>query len=297
MRDLVEIPGHYVRMHRDILAALYSHHDLFHGSVSGPLAYSVDGHFHLSGTVHDTRKGIGGSHTEIIVAVGGDDGLVDIRHMVAEILYLRAVFAWKAISCRVGDVDDCSSGLNHSLNDTGKVLVFRPSGIFRIELHVFHIFFRILHCCDRPFEDILTVRIELVPDMVVGRADSRVDSLQPGEVQGIGRGIYILLDSPGQCANGGFRHYLRDFHDGFEITGTRNRETALDDIHLHGFKLLGQFYLLYRIQLTAGNLFAVPQCSVKDIKFLIHDYPFLVRYPSLSAVPAMIPDAVSGNGS
>ena len=209
--------------------------------------------------------------------------------MVAEILYLRAVFAWKTISCRVGDVDDSRSGLDHSLNDTCKVFVFRPSGIFRIELHVFHIFFSILHCCDRPFEDILTVRIELVPDMVVGRADSRVDSLQPGEVQGIGRGIYILLDSPGQCANGGFRHYLRDFHDGFEITGTRNRETALDDIHLHGFQLLGQFDLLYSVQLTARDLFAVPQRSVKDIKFLIHDYPFLVRYPSFFRR--------SGNGS
>ena len=191
-----------------------------------------------------------------------------------EFFWNSGIFAWKAISCRVGDVDDCGPRLDHSFNDTGKIFILGPSGIFCVEFDVFNIFFRILHRGDCPFEDILTVRIEFILYVIVGRAYTGMDSLQSGEMKRICSGVDILFHSPRQGADSGFRDDFRNFHYGFEVSRTRNREAALDDVHLHGFELLGQFYLLYRVQLAAWDLFAVPQCGVKDVKFLLHIFSF-----------------------
>jgi len=157
MGGLVEHPGHDIRIYRYVLAAFHGHHHLFHGSVAGPLAYTVDSHLDLTGSVHHPGKGICRSHTEIIVAMGGDYGLVYVGDIVDQILYLGSVLFRKTVTGSVRDIHHCRPGRYHSLDHPCKVLVLRPAGIFCIELHIIHIFPGIFHRRDRPLQNLFPV--------------------------------------------------------------------------------------------------------------------------------------------
>ena len=54
------------------------HNDFFEGGVAGAFAEAIDGAFDLTGTASDTGDGVGRGQAEVVVAVAGDDGLIDI---------------------------------------------------------------------------------------------------------------------------------------------------------------------------------------------------------------------------
>ena len=69
MGSLMKMSSLYIGINRDILAALYSHYDLFHGCIAGSFSKSVDSALYLPCSSADTGKRVGSSHSEIIVAV------------------------------------------------------------------------------------------------------------------------------------------------------------------------------------------------------------------------------------
>ena len=121
-------------MERDVIAALEDHGNLFQGGVSGPLSNAVHGYLHLSCTVQYPLKGVCGGHSQVIVAVGGDYGLVNIWDIVYKILYLLPVLSGSAVACCIWYVYSCGTGLYYSLYNLCKVSVFCPSGILSVKL-------------------------------------------------------------------------------------------------------------------------------------------------------------------
>jgi hypothetical protein len=53
--------------------------DLFKGGIAGAFADGIDGALDLAGSTFDARQGVGYGHAEIVVAVGGEDYVVDSR--------------------------------------------------------------------------------------------------------------------------------------------------------------------------------------------------------------------------
>ncbi len=75
-----------VFIRHDVVARAQGHDNLFKRAVAGPLADAVDRAFDLPGSGLNRRQRIGHGKTEIVVAVHRDDSLVDIRHIVFQII-------------------------------------------------------------------------------------------------------------------------------------------------------------------------------------------------------------------
>ena len=219
MRNLGYVLGKDISMYRKLLAAADSHHNLLERGVAGTLADTVDSNLYLTGAVHHTGQSIGGSHAEVVVAVGRNNSLVYVGHIVHQIGDLGAILCGKAVAGGVRDIDNGGSCGNYSLHDPGEIFILGAPGILGVELYVVDIFAGILHTCNSTLEDVLAVGVEFIFNMVVGSADAGVDALELGEVQSLGGSIDVLLDSPRQGANAGRSDDLGDFDHALEVTG------------------------------------------------------------------------------
>ena len=61
--------------------ALHHHHNLFERGIAGALANTIDGTLNLTGTVHYPGNGVGCCKSKVVVAVGRDNRLIDIRNI------------------------------------------------------------------------------------------------------------------------------------------------------------------------------------------------------------------------
>ena len=120
----------------EILVALYCHNNLLEGRISGTLAQTVYRHLHLAGTVLDGGQRVGRGHAQIVVAVGRDDGLVDVGDVVLKVGDLGAVLARQTVTRRVGYVYDSGAGRDYGLHHAGQKLVLGAACILGVELHV-----------------------------------------------------------------------------------------------------------------------------------------------------------------
>ena len=84
---------------------LQRHDDLFERGIAGPLAEAVDRAFDLARAGADGGQRIGDGQAEIVVAMDGDDRLVDVGHAVAQHGDQRGEFLGHRIADGVRDVD------------------------------------------------------------------------------------------------------------------------------------------------------------------------------------------------
>ena len=112
------------------------HDHFFEGGIAGAFAQAVDGAFDLAGAVADAGDGIGGSQTQVVMAMAGEDGLVDIGYVVDQVSDLFAVLIGEAIAGRIGDIDDSGAGGDHGFDHAGEVFVVGAAGVFGVEFDV-----------------------------------------------------------------------------------------------------------------------------------------------------------------
>ena len=105
-----------------VFACAQRHYNLLEGSIARALAYSVDGAFNLTGAVLDRTERICHRKSKIVVAVHGQNGLMDIRNVLAQITHRLAVFGGEGIPYRVGNIDDVGAFLDNRLHNFAKVL-------------------------------------------------------------------------------------------------------------------------------------------------------------------------------
>src|SRR5437588_11792531 len=67
-----------------VVAYAHRHDDLFERSVTGALADAVDGALDLTGSGGDRGHGVGDSHAEIVVTMGGDSDVLDSLDAAAD---------------------------------------------------------------------------------------------------------------------------------------------------------------------------------------------------------------------
>ena len=91
-----------------VVARLQRHDDLFHRGVAGALAEAVHRAFDLPRAGADRRQRVGDGEAEIVMAMGRDHRLVDVRHALEQHADQRREFLRHGIAHRVGDVDRCA---------------------------------------------------------------------------------------------------------------------------------------------------------------------------------------------
>ena len=182
------------------------HGYFFFAGIAGAFADTVDGDFHLAGAVEHSAQGVGRSHAQVVVAMGGDDGAVDAVDVVHEIFDFGSVFMREAISGGVGDVDHGGAGLDDGFYYAGQVFVVGAPGVLGIELYVFHVFLGILGGGDGLLQDVFAVGVELILDVVIARADAGVYSFALGILQGLEGTVDVFHLGSCQGTDGGPGH-------------------------------------------------------------------------------------------
>ena len=253
-----------VRLDVDVVVTLDNHRHFFEGSVSGTLTDTVDGHFHLTRTVQHTRDGVGSRHAEVVVAVGGEDCLVDVIDVLHQVLDFRTVLVGQTVARSIGDVHHRGTRLDDGFHHASQVFVLGTTRILGIKFHIIHITAGILHGSHRTLDDFLTIGVELILDVGVGSTDTRMDSLVLGKAEGIRSHVNVLLHGTGQGTDGGPCHRLGYFNHRIEVARAGDGETRFNHIHAQSLQLLGYLYFLYRIQLTSRHLFAVAERRVEN---------------------------------
>ena len=254
----------------EILVALYCHNDLLEGCVSGTFAQTVYRHLHLAGTVLDGSQRVGRGHAQIVVAVGRDDGLVDVGDVVLKVGDLGAVLARQTVTRRVGYVYDSGAGRDYGLHHAGQKLVLGAACILGVELHVIDETAGVLHRIDSLLDDRFGGHAKLFVDVVCRGADTRMDTAAFGELQRLGRHVDILLHGAREGTDDGARYRLRDLDHRVEVSRTRYREARFDDVHTQFFELPRHLDLLYGVELASRNLLRIAEGGVEDIYFFAH---------------------------
>ena len=177
--------------------------------------------------------------------------------MLHQILDLGSVFLRQTVACGIGDVHHGGTCLDNCLDDPGQVFILGATRILGVELHVLHIFLRILHGCHCPFNNLLTIGVELIFNMGVAGTDTRVNTLALGILQTLGCDVDIFLHRTCQGTDCRPCHRLGNLNHRVEVARTGNRESCLNHIHTQLFQLLGHLNLLYCVQLAPWHLFSV----------------------------------------
>ena len=116
--------------------AFQNHDYLLERCVSSPFTDTINGHFHLTCPCHHAVKGIRCRHSQVIMTMGGDDGLIDIIDMLFQIFDLLEIFLWKTIARSIRYIHYCSSCLNHSFYHLSEIFIVCSSCIFAVELYI-----------------------------------------------------------------------------------------------------------------------------------------------------------------
>ena len=244
--------------------ALDDHSDFLQSRVAGTLANTIDGDLALAGPGKKSGHCVGGGHTEVVVAMGRDDSLVNPIHIVNKILDLSGVLGRETVACRVRNIHDRGPGLDGRLNHSGKILIVSASRILGVELHILNILLGIFHSPDGTLKNLLPGGIELVPYVGVGSSDSRVYPLVFGVFKGFRGNIDVFLHGTCQRTDRRPGDGLGNLHDRIEIPRTGNRETRLNDIYSQLFKGLCHLDFLHSVELAPRHLLAITQSGVKN---------------------------------
>ena len=236
VRCLCDELGVYARVHVYVLVAAQRHHDLLHRGVAGSFSDAVYGDFRLTCAVEHTGQSVRRSHAEVVVAVRGYYGLVDVLHVIDQIFDFGAVLVGQTVTGCVGNVHHCGAGCDDGFDYAGQILRLCSSGVFCVKLHVLDILFGIAHGLHGGLDYFLGSRAQLVVNVLVRDAYSGVYAFVFGQTQSVRRHVYIFFHRTRECAYGRSGYGFRNFAHRVEVARTRNRKSRLNNIDAEAFE-------------------------------------------------------------
>ncbi len=120
----------------DVLAHFNRHDHLFQRTVAGAFTDAVQGAFHLTGAGLYRGDGVADRHAQIVVAVHGDDGFVDVRHAVIQGGDDAAELVRRGVADGVRDIDGGGAGIDGGFDHAAQIVDRCAAGVFTGELYV-----------------------------------------------------------------------------------------------------------------------------------------------------------------
>src|SRR5258708_38778195 len=111
--------------------------DFFKSGVACAFADAIDGALDLAGAAFDAGQGVGYGHAEVIVAVGGEDYVVDSRDTGFDQAEDRGILLGGGVADGVGDVDGGGAGLDGDGDHLEEELGVGAGAVLGGELYVF----------------------------------------------------------------------------------------------------------------------------------------------------------------
>jgi hypothetical protein len=246
---------------------MQGHHQLFQRRVARPLADAVDGHFHLPRPLLDGLQKVGHRDPQVVVAVDGDDGLLDVGHILADALDQLAEFFRHAVADGVGDVDGFGSRPNGCLDHLVEKLRIGTGGVHHGELHIVHEGLGVGHHLLGNLQHFGAGLAQLVLEVNVGGGDKGVDAGLGGGLEGFGCRFDVGLEGAGQAANHraiGGAHLFGHLLHRLEVPGAGIGKPSFNDIDPQPGQLPGDGQLFFGVEGGAGALLPVAQGGVEN---------------------------------
>ena len=111
-------------------ANTHCHYDFFERRIARPLADTVDCAFYLPCACFNAGKGVCHCKPEIVVAMNGHDGFVDIADFLAEVGYQGAILGWKRVADRIGNIQRGGASFNCCLKYFAEEIEVRTRRVF-----------------------------------------------------------------------------------------------------------------------------------------------------------------------
>ena len=140
-----------------VFMAFEGHYNFLERGVTGPFTDTVHGDLYLTGAVQDTCHGVGCSHTKVIVAVGRNNGLVDVGYIVDQVGNLCSVILSQTVTSGIRNIDNSCTCIDNCFDYTGQVFIVRTTCVFCIKLNIINKLPGIFDCFNSPFDYLFMV--------------------------------------------------------------------------------------------------------------------------------------------
>ena len=198
------------------------------------------------------------------------------RRAPSDILFC-SVFLRQAVAGGVGYVHHSGTSLDDGFNHAGQILVVGTAGILAIELHVLHIFLGVFGGGNGAFQNLVFGGVEFIFDVI------------PEVPMPVCMRLCLAYFSASAATSMSFstarvRAQMVGHVTAFDISSTELKSPGLEmEILLllrprpviRGFC---NFYFFYSVQLTTGNLLAIPKGCVKMYSLSAIIFIFIIYY-------------------
>ncbi|MND96270.1 hypothetical protein D3C80_885550 [compost metagenome] len=120
----------------DVLAHFDRHDHFFQRGVACAFTDTVQGPFNLAGASLYCGDGVADRHAQIVVAVNGDNGFIDIRYAVIQGGDNTAKLVRGGVAHGVRDIDGGRAGIDSGFHHATQVIDWRTAGVFTGEFYV-----------------------------------------------------------------------------------------------------------------------------------------------------------------
>lgn len=202
-----------------VAADVKGHDDFFERGVACALSDTVDGDFDLAGTAHDSAEGVGGCHSQIVVAVTAESGFIAVGDVGDDVGEEVSVFLGGGVTGGIGDIDDGGPGGDDGFDDLVDVFFICAARIFH---EVFDIVGE-LACefdgVDSGFECLFAGHSEFVLEVIFADAESGVDATSFGRFECFGGDFDIFLSCARESADGDPFEFFGEGFYRFKVAG------------------------------------------------------------------------------
>ncbi len=165
------------------------------------------------------------------MAMHRENGLVGIGDALYQIGDGRAELLRHAITYGVGDIQGSRPGSDHRLQNPAQEIFIRTAGVFRGKFDIVGKFPCAFDGFDGIVDDLLRGHVQFHLHMDRRGGDKGMDAATSRTFQGFAGAVYVLLQRPGQTADGAVLDDLGHRLHGFKIAGAGGRESGLYHVH------------------------------------------------------------------
>ena len=204
------------------------------------------------------------------MAMDGDDGLLDVRHVLANPADQSAELVRGRIADSIGNIHSARARPNNRLEHLVEIFGIGARGIHRREFDVFDVPAGSRDHLHGPFPRLVTRQPELMLEMNVRGGDKGMNADLRRPFQRFPCAVDIFRTRACKAADDGAFHFLRDPTDGFEISRGTIGKTCFDNVNAKTRQLLRDHELLIQVHGGPGRLFTVPKGGIKNPDYATH---------------------------
>ena len=165
--------------------------------------------------------------------MGGNHGLVDIRHTVTQHGHGFKIFLRHGVAHRVGNIDRRGTGLNRRFHNRTQKIRVGAGGVFGRPFDIIGIFARARDAEGNGLHHFVRLHLQLVFHMHRAGGNEGMDARVFGVLQSVASAVDIFFASARQPAHLRVINQLCDLAHAFKVTIGRNGKTGLNNVDAH----------------------------------------------------------------